>query len=136
MVRRETQCAECGRELWRGSLLRVENEKALCLECADLGHLEYLPRGDVAVTRRASKYTKLRAVVVEWPRTRKRYERQGILAEPEAIRQAEEDSLADAELRERRREQAALRRDAEDQEFVAAFARAIRDQFPRCPGGD
>src|SRR5207253_11132122 len=118
MVRRDTKCAECGRELFHGSLLRVEEEEALCLDCADLGHLEYLPRGDIAVTRRASKYTRLRAVVLEWSRTRKRYERQGILAEPEAIRRAEEESLADAELRERRREQNAARREAEDQQFV------------------
>jgi hypothetical protein len=136
MVRRETHCSECGRKLWHGSLLRLENEKALCLDCADLGHLEYLPRGDVAVTRRASKYTRLRAVVLEWSRTRKRYERQGILAEPEAIRRAEEESLGDAELRERRREQAAARRVVEDHEFVAAFARAIRSQFPGCPAGE
>src|SRR5436309_7468303 len=105
MVRRDTHCSECGRELFHGSLLQIEREQPLCMDCADLGHLEYLPRGDVAVTRRASKYTKLRAVVVEWSRTRKRYERQGILAEPEAIQRAEEESLADAELRERRREQ-------------------------------
>jgi hypothetical protein len=136
MVRRETACAECERELWRGNLLRVENEKALCMECADLGHLEYLPRGDVAVTRRATKYTRLRAVVVEWSRTRKRYERQGILAEPEAIRRAEEESLADAELRERRREQAVVHREAVDRKFVAAFAQAIREQFPGCPAGE
>ena len=136
MVRRDTHCSECERELFHGSLLRLEEDQPLCLECADLGHLEYLPRGDVAVTRRASKYTRLRAVVVEWSRTRKRYERQGILAEPEAIRRAEEESLADAELRERRREQNAARREAEDQQFVAAFGRAIREQFPGCPAGE
>src|SRR5438067_10993983 len=136
MVRRETKCSECGCELWRGNLLRVENEQALCLECADLGDLEYLPRGDVAVTRRATKYTRLRAVVVEWSRTRKRYERQGILAEPEAIRRAEEESLADADLRERRRERAALHRGAEDELFVAGLAHGIREQFPGCPARD
>jgi hypothetical protein len=133
LVRRDTQCAECGRELGHGNWLRVEREKALCLECADLDHLEYLPRGDPAITRRASKYSTLRAVVVEWSRTRKRYERQGILVEPEAIRRAEQESLADVELRARRREQAAGRREVEDREFVAAFARAIREQFPSCP---
>jgi hypothetical protein len=133
MVRRDTHCAECERELFHGSLLRMEEDQPLCMDCADLGHLEYLPRGDVAVTRRASKYTRLRAVVVEWSRTRKRYERQGILAEPEAIRRAEGESLADAELRERRREREATRREAGDQEYVAAFAHAIREQFSGCP---
>jgi hypothetical protein len=135
MVRRDTHCSECERELFHGSLLRMEKDQPLCMDCADLGHLEYLPRGDVAITRRATKYTKLRAVVLEWSRTRKRYERQGVLAEPEAIRRAEEESLADAELRERRRERDATRREAEDQQFVAAFAGAVRAQFPSCPAG-
>ena len=76
------KCTECGEELWKGSLLRLEGEKALCTGCADLDRLEFLPSGDAAVTRRASKYSKLRAVVVRWSRTRKRYERQGILVEP------------------------------------------------------
>ena len=39
----------------------LKNETgALCLACADLDHLEYLPRGNVALTRRAAKYSKLR----------------------------------------------------------------------------
>ena len=32
-VIRETQCTECGAELWKGSLLRLEGEKALCTDC-------------------------------------------------------------------------------------------------------
>jgi hypothetical protein len=135
-VVRDTQCTECGTELWKGSLLRLEREKALCMTCADLDRLELLPRGDAAVTRRASKYSTLRAVVVRWSRTRKRYERQGILVEPEARRRAEEESLADAELRARRQARAAERRTVEDQKFVAAFARAIRSRYPACPAGE
>jgi hypothetical protein len=42
MVRRETKCAECGRELCDGNLLRMEDNHPLCLDCADLGHLEFL----------------------------------------------------------------------------------------------
>jgi len=136
IIRRESRCAECGKELWRGSFLRTEGEKGLCLECADLDHLEFLPSGDTAITRRATKYSKLRAVVVQWSRTRKRYERQGILAGPEAIRRAEEESLADADLRARRREQAALYREEEDREFIGEFARAIRTLYPGCPAGE
>jgi hypothetical protein len=131
-VRRETRCTECGQELWPGSLLRLEKGEPLCLECADLGHLEFLPSGDAAVTRRATRYSRLAVVVVQWSRTRKRYERQGILAEPEAIRRAEE-SLADAEVRARRQERAALRREAEDRQYVADFARTVREQYPGCP---
>src|SRR5205085_1586945 len=88
MIRRETKCSDCGDELGPGRLLRMEGDRPLCLSCADLDHLEFLGRGDTALTRRASKYSRLRAVVVQWSRTRKQYERQGILAEPEAIRLA------------------------------------------------
>jgi hypothetical protein len=133
---KESQCTECGSELFKGSLLRLEQEKALCTDCADLGHLEFLPSGDTAVTRRASKYSKLRVVVVRWSRSRKRYERQGILVEPEAIIRAEEESLADAEVRARRQARAAERRVVLDQDFVAAFACAIREQYPKCPAGN
>jgi len=132
-VVRPTECSECGEELLKGSLLRLEKEKALCMSCADLDRLEFLPSGDQAVTRRASKYSKLRAVVVRWSRARKRYERQGILVEPEAIRRAEEESLADAEVRARRQARAALQRVVDDREFVAEFARAIRAFYPGCP---
>ncbi len=132
-VVRASQCTECGAELWKGSLLRLEGEKALCTGCADLDRLEFLPSGEAAVTRRASKYSKLRAVVVRWSRARKRYERQGILVEPEALRRAEEESLADAEVRARRQARAAERRELEDHEFVTAFASAIREQYPGCP---
>ena len=53
----DTACTECGEELWKGRLLRLEHERALCMACADLDRLEFLPRGDAAVTRRASTYS-------------------------------------------------------------------------------
>jgi hypothetical protein len=132
-VVRPAQCTECEAELWKGSLLRLEGEKALCMGCADLDRLEFLPAGNAAVTRRASKYSKLRAVVVRWSRARKRYERQGILVDPEALRRAEDESLADAEIRARRQARAAELREVEDHEFVTTFASAIRQQYPGCP---
>jgi len=136
IVRKDTKCGECGKNLSNGSFLRIEKERPLCLDCADLGHLEYLPRGDAAVTRRATKYSALYAVAVRWSNTRKRYERQGILAQPEAIRRAEEQSLGDAELRARRRERESLRREAEDEQYVAAVAEKLKEQFPGCPPGE
>jgi hypothetical protein len=92
IVRRDTECSECGEELWRGSFLFLEKDKALCLSCADLDHLEYLSSGDAALTRRSIKYSKIHARVLKWSKTRNRYERQGILVEPEAIEKAEIDS--------------------------------------------
>jgi hypothetical protein len=136
MVRKDTRCAECGQELWRGSLLRVVGDKGLCLACADLDHLEFLPAGDAAVTRRAGRYSKLKAVVLQWARARKRYERQGILVEAAAIERAEQEALADAEVRARRQARAAQRRESEDRQYHEAFAGAIRAHFPGCPQGE
>jgi hypothetical protein len=65
---RDSTCAECGRDLYKGQLLRLEREQALCLTCADLDHLAYPPRGDAALTRRAKKLSKLHAVVVRFSR--------------------------------------------------------------------
>lgn len=115
----------------------MDDAGPLCTDCADLGHLEFLPRGDTALTRRARRASRLCAVVVQWSRTRKRHERQGMLAEPAAIENAEQQCLADGEARERRREREARRREIQDEQFVAAFvaafAAAVRREFPSCP---
>jgi hypothetical protein len=132
MIRRDTKCDECGAELSDGNLLRLENERPLCLDCADLGHLEFLPSGNTALTRRATKHSPLRAVVVRWSKTRKRYERQGILVTAAAIERAEEECLADEDRRARQRERSAVRRESEDQEYVASFAEALRGAYPGC----
>ncbi len=134
MVRRDTECSKCKEELRHGSFIVLENREPLCLECAGLDRLWYLPRGDAALTRRARKYSRISPVVVQCSRTRKQYERQGILAEAEVIAKAEEECLADAEVRERRRERAAAREAELDAEYVAEFARKIRELYPGCPG--
>ena len=108
---------------------------AHCMACADLGHLVYLPSGDAALTRRASKHSALRAVVVRWSRSRKRYERQGILVEEAALAQAEEECLSDAGLRAARRAREAEAREKRDEAFVRAFAQAIRSRYPAAPAG-
>ncbi len=133
IIRRETTCAECGEELGPGRWIRVENDKALCLACADLDHLEYLPSGNTALTRRATKHSPLRAVVVQWAHARKRYERQGILVTREAIERAESECLADEESRARQRERAAARREVEDREYESTVAETLKTRFPGCP---
>ena len=104
LPRRDSACSECGVELPSGSLLAMEGGQPLCMACAGMGDLEFLPRGDTALTRRATKYSPTHAVVVEWSRTRKRYERQGILVTEDAIRRAELECAADADDRARQRE--------------------------------
>ncbi|MGD0554932.1 MAG: DUF2293 domain-containing protein [Streptosporangiaceae bacterium] len=128
---RDWKCAECADT---GDYLIMDESRPLCLTCADLDHLEFLPSGDAALTRRSKKASRLAAIVVRWNKNRKRYERQGILAEPAAIEQAEQQCLADADLRAKRRERDAVRRAGEDVEFQERFAAQIRQLFPGCPG--
>lgn len=131
-----TKCEECGEELPRGSWLHKQGEKGLCLGCADLDHLTYLHRGDPALTRRAKKHSRLYAAVVEWSRRRKRYERQGLLVEEEALRRAEEECEADADTRAQRRAVAQVRAAELDQQYIKDFALAIRARYPYCPAGE
>ena len=133
IIRSDTKCADCGEELGSGRWIRVENDKALCMECADLAHLEYLPSGNTALTRRATKLSPLRAVVVQWSRARKRYERQGILVTQEAIERAESECLEDEDSRARQRERAAARRKVEDREYESTVAETLKTRFPGCP---
>lgn len=133
IVRRETQCSNCNEELGSGGFIYLENKQPLCLSCADLDHLDYLPSGNTALTRRAIKHSRIHAVVVQWSRTRKRYERQGILAEPKAIQRAMQDCLADAEIRKMRRQCEQQKREEMDLKYIKEFATKIRKLFPRCP---
>jgi Uncharacterized conserved protein len=131
--RGDSKCDECGRELFKGNLLRKEGPRGLCIDCADLGHLALVPAGDACITRRASKYSPLRAIVLRFSRARKRYERQGILVSEEALARAEEECLDDAAVRERRREADAVRRAERDSEYVRQFAEEIRNRYPSAP---
>ena len=84
-ILRDSACAECGEKLGKGRWLSLEKDRPLCLSCADLAHLVFLPSGDAALTRRAGRYSSLKAVLVRFSRSRNRYERQGILVEEAAL---------------------------------------------------
>ena len=127
---RDWSCAECQ---GTGDLLIMDDKGPLCLTCADLDHLVFLPAGDAALTRRAKKASVLSAVVVRWSRTRKRYERQGVLVEEPALELAEQQCLADEDARIRRRERDRVHRAEEDVQLRAHFAQEIKKLFPRCP---
>jgi hypothetical protein len=133
---RESVCGECGENLGSKAWITLAGEKgALCLACADLDHLVFLPSGDVALTRRSRKHSTLSAVVLKWSRARKRYERQGLLVEEEGLAKVESECLSDLEVRERRREREAVRRQDLDLRYIDQFAARVRDLFPRCPAG-
>ena len=136
ITNRESKCDECGEELGRKAWITLEQEKgALCLACADLDHLSFLPAGNTALTRRARKHSALSAVVLKFSRARKRYERQGLLVEEGALAQAEQECLADQEIRARRSERESERRAELDRTYVQAFAARVREIFSACPTG-
>lgn len=132
----DSTCDECGEQLGHHAWITlVEGKGALCLSCADLDHLIFLPSGAAALTRRSAKYSTLSAVVLKWSRARKHYERQGLLVEETALQRAEQECLADEEVRARRNERQAERRAELDQGFVLSFAKRVRELFPNCPTG-
>jgi len=79
------KCHRCG---GTGDFLVMEEPGPACLACVGLGSLEFLPAGDAALSRRAKAKSDLHAVVVRFSRSRKRYERQGLLVQPHALREA------------------------------------------------
>lgn len=88
-------CARCSGT--GGDLLIMEAPGPLCLRCAQMDNLVYLPAGDAALTRRARKHSGLCAVVMQFSRARHRYERQGILVEEGALARAERGGTASRE---------------------------------------
>jgi hypothetical protein len=83
---RDWSCTKCSGSA--GDLLIMEDAGPVCMKCAQMDHLVFLPSGDAGLTRRARKASTLSAVVVRWSRGRKRYERQGLLVEQAALEAA------------------------------------------------
>jgi hypothetical protein len=81
----EWTCHRCG---GTGDLLMMETPGPACLRCVGLDDLEFLPAGDALLTRRVKANSTRYAVVVRFSRTRRRYERQGLLVEPRALSDA------------------------------------------------
>jgi hypothetical protein len=132
-VVRDSKCSECGAEIWKGQMLLMEANQPLCIACAGLAELEFLPSGDAALTRRAAKHSQQKAVVVQFSRTRGRYERQGILVETAALEQAERECDADADERAKERARSAGLRRKQDRELVIRMTNRIQTLFPGCP---
>jgi hypothetical protein len=94
-LKSEWTCHRCG---GTGGLLMMENPGPACLTCVGLDDLEFLPAGDALLSRRAKAKSTRWAVVVRFSRSRRRYERQGLLVEPLALADVQR------ELEARRRE--------------------------------
>ena len=115
-------------------MISLEEEKGpLCLACADLDHLVFLASGNAALTRRAVKHSRMHANVLRWSRTRKRYERQGVLVETQALDRAEAECLSDQEAREARRFREVEKRATLDRDYVVQFTQRLQELYPSCP---
>lgn len=131
---KSSTCDECKEALGKNAWIKLEKEKgALCLSCSDMDHLIFLPSGSAVLTRRSKKYSALSAKVLKWSKTRKRYERQGLLVEQKALTQAEQECLEDEEIRARKRERAAEKRMFQDKAYIQSFAQKIQILYPSCP---
>jgi len=131
---RESKCDECQEELGsKAWIVLAEAKGALCLSCADLDYLVFLPSGDAALTRRARKHSTLSAVVLKWSKARKRYERQGLLVEESALKEAEIECLADKEARTQRRLREADHRAKRNLTYIEGFAERVSLLYPKCP---
>ena len=126
-------CHECEMVIEGGDMFMLEKKQPLCLECADLDHLEFLPSGDATLTRRSRKHSSLSAIVTRFNRRRKRYERQGILVSPQAILKAIQQNEGDADQRARARVKSAERRAEQDVQLVRSMTTQILEMFPMCP---
>jgi hypothetical protein len=98
-LNREWTCHRCG---GTGDFLVMENSGPACLRCVGLGDLDFLPAGDALLTRRVKAKSTRYAVVVRFAKNRGRYERQGLLVEPQALQQVQRDLDANAAIRARR----------------------------------
>jgi hypothetical protein len=133
---RDSQCTECGAELESEGFLFMEAGKPLCLACAGMGDLEYLPSGETALTRRATKYSGRSAVVVRFSKSRGRYERQDVLVEGPALERAEQECVLDADQRAKARAAGAVRRREQDRDLIARMTQQMPILFPGCPPGE
>jgi hypothetical protein len=82
------KCHRCGDS---GNLLIMENAGPACLRCVGLDDLEFLSAGDAQLTRRAKAKSARHAVVVRFSKSRRRYERQGLLVEAPALTAAQRE---------------------------------------------
>jgi hypothetical protein len=84
----EWTCHRCG---GTGGLLVMENPGPACLRCVGLDDLEFQSAGDALLTRRVKAKSARSAVVVRFSRSRKRYERQGLLVEARALAEVQRE---------------------------------------------
>lgn len=84
-------CERCAAKLKKASSLTLvvhlpDRLSFTCLPCSDLDAAVFIPAGDAALTRRVSKHSPLRGVLVSGARRRLR--RHGVFVSPDAVERA------------------------------------------------
>jgi hypothetical protein len=131
----DTTCVGCSVPLGRGSWATRTDQNMKCLPCSELGGLEFLPSGDVALTRAAQRLSERKAVVLRFNKSKRRCERQGILVTAEAIEAARLHCQADEPERLKKRQSSAKSREKQQLLYLQNFARCIREMYPNAPIG-
>jgi hypothetical protein len=131
---RDAKCNSCGADQGPGKLIVIDRTQGVrCLKCVGLAGLEFLPSGNVALTRRALANSSRSAIVVKFSRARKRNERQGVLVEEPAIEHAERENAGDEARREAQRQRRRAHDEVAERSYVADFTAKVLALFPAAP---
>lgn len=136
LTKKETlSCQRCKRPVKLGEKFVAESEehRGTCFNCSPYTKSAFLEPGDAAMTRRSKKHSNHCGVLFAWNKRRKRFERKGQYVEAEAIELARKECEADQEKRAKSNAKAAIKREAEDKIYIAAFSKAIKLRYPNCP---
>ena len=136
LSRKEKQtCQLCRATILKGQKFVAESEKSrgICFNCSQFKYYSFLPSGDAAMTRRSKKHSTHCGILQEWNQRRRRYERKGQYVEPNAISIARQSCEADQAERQAKNAKAAIVREKQDQAYIIAFSKAIKNRFPNCP---
>ncbi len=82
---RESQCERCAAAMPAGSFFFLKRKQLLCLRCAGLDDLVFVPAGNARLTRNARQLSQRYAIVLRYSRGLERYERKGLLVEPHTV---------------------------------------------------
>jgi hypothetical protein len=134
----ESYCAGCGLGilLSSGSRFKKEGENGFCLKCAGLNHLVFLPSGNPTLTRRASKYSSVKAIVKQINLTYKGYERIGILVEEVALQKAREECIFEEKNPDIASSQKSRKQDKFESHYIETFSIQIQSHYPSCSKED
>jgi hypothetical protein len=93
-LNKPSRCYGCDLKLPADEIVKLEKgndeREVLCVACAGLTDFELIKPGNAQLTRKASKLSSVRYVVMKWSELWKCYERAGVLVEKEALQKAME----------------------------------------------